>query len=102
MSGLRNGAAVDLTKPISEKSALRVLRTTLKGAGVPKHNTFRVHDLRHTHARFLKATGQHASDIQARLHHSNLATTGLYLGAICREDPEDTYTRKFAQLRLTA
>lgn len=102
MRGMNNGAAVDMSQPISEKQALRVLRAALKGAGVPNPDSFRVHDLRHTHARFLKATGQHAADIQARLHHSSLATTGLYLGAICREDPEDTHTRKFAQLRLTA
>lgn len=100
MSGLRNGAQVDMTQPISEKSALRVLRVALRRAGIRGAETRRVHDLRHTHAHLLKETNQHTSVIQSRLHHSSLATTGLYLKALAREEPLDTFTAGFQQLRM--
>ena len=101
MSGLRNqGEAITPGQPISEKSALRVLRTALKLAGVPDAGEFRIHDLRHTHAHLLLESGESMPVIQARLHHSSLATTGLYLKAVRRNDPVDTYTAKFAQLRM--
>lgn len=100
MSGMRNGAAVDMATPISEKSALRVLRTALRKAGIKDAGTRRVHDLRHTHAHLLLASKQNLALIQARLHHSSLATTGLYVKAIAKEDPLDTFTAGFQQLRM--
>lgn len=35
----------------------------------------RVHDLRHTHAAWLIANGEHAKTIQARLGHASIKTT---------------------------
>jgi site-specific recombinase XerD len=100
MSGMRNGAQVDMARPISEKSALGVLRVALRKAGIRDAATRRVHDLRHTHAHLLLETKQNLALIQARLHHSSLATTGLYVKAITREDPIDTFTAGFQQLRM--
>lgn len=100
MSGLKHGAAVDPTQPISEKSALRVLRAALRGAGIPNPERFRVHDLRHTHAQLLLATGQNLAVVQSRLHHSSLATTGIYAKVLQRGDPIDGHTAGFRQLRM--
>ena len=44
--------------------------------------TTRVHSLRHTFARALEETGAKLSEIQARLGHSNAATTGIYVSAL--------------------
>lgn len=100
MSGMRNGAKVDLSAPISEKSALRILRTALRKAGVPHPNRFRIHDLRHTHAVLLLESGHGVHVVKDRLHHSSLATTGIYAKAIHRGDPLDTHTAQFRQLRM--
>ena len=100
MSGMRNGAAVDMNKPISEKSVLRILRTALRKAGIRDAATRRVHDLRHTHAALLLESKQNLAVVQARLHHSSLATTGLYVKAVHSEDPIDTFTAQFSQLRM--
>ena len=43
-----------------------------------------VHSLRHTFARGMEDAGAKVSDIQARLGHSSLATTGRYLQALKR------------------
>jgi integrase len=52
-----------------------------------KHlGTTRVHALRHTFAHTMEATGATLSEIQARLGHSNAATTGLYLAALKRAE----------------
>lgn len=100
MTGLRNANELIPGQPLSEKSALRVLRTALRQAEIPEWQQFRIHDLRHTHARLLMETGETMAAIQQRLHHSSLATTGLYLRAVHREDPVDTFTQKFRQLRM--
>ncbi len=42
----------------------------------------KVHALRHTFAHGMEAVGAKASEIQARLGHSSLQTTGLYLTAL--------------------
>lgn len=42
------------------------------------------HALRHTFARVMEDSGAKVSDIQARLGHSSLATTGRYLAALNR------------------
>jgi integrase len=42
------------------------------------------HALRHTFARTMEDAGAKVSDIQARLGHSSLATTGRYLAALNR------------------
>lgn len=48
-----------------------------------KHmGTSKVHALRHTFAHGMEAVGAPVSEIQARLGHANLATTGRYLAAL--------------------
>lgn len=52
-----------------------------------KHlGTSKVHTLRHTFARAMEDAGAKVSDIQARLGHSSLATTGRYLAALKQAD----------------
>lgn len=46
----------------------------------------RVHSLRHTFAKAMEDSGAKVSDIQARLGHSSLATTGRYLAALKRAE----------------
>ncbi len=48
--------------------------------------TSKVHALRHTFARAMEDSGAKVSDIQARLGHSSLATTGRYLAALKQSD----------------
>ncbi len=48
--------------------------------------TSKVHILRHTFARAMEDAGAKVSDIQARLGHSSLATTGRYLVALKQGD----------------
>lgn len=95
MSGRRD----ESPRPITEKSALRALRAALGRAGIPDAHLFRVHDLRHTHASLLLQSGQSLATIQARLHHSSLATTGIYVAQAHREDPVDTFSARFRRLR---
>jgi site-specific recombinase XerD len=51
-------------------------------------NTSKVHSLRHTFARMMEDDGAKVSDIQARLGHESLATTGRYLAALRRAENE--------------
>ncbi len=88
--------------PLSEKSALRIVRTALKNAGVREWERYRVHDLRHTFARLLLEDGVSETEIMTLLHHSSLATTGLYTKKVRKklEDPVDTRTgRLYQQIR---
>jgi site-specific recombinase XerD len=48
--------------------------------------TSKVHVTRHTWARIMEDLGAKVSDIQARLGHESLATTGRYLAALKRAD----------------
>lgn len=48
--------------------------------------TSKVHVTRHTWAHIMEDLGAKASDIQARLGHESLATTGRYLAALKRAD----------------
>jgi site-specific recombinase XerD len=48
--------------------------------------TSKVHALRHTFARTMEDQGAKVSDIQQRLGHRSLATTGLYLAALASAD----------------
>lgn len=89
-------------QPLSDKSALRIVRTALRRAGIKDWNKYRVHDLRHTFARLMLEDGATETEIMQVLHHSSLATTGLYTKAIRKksEDPVDTRTQRlFQQMR---
>lgn len=48
--------------------------------------TSKFHATRHTFAHEMEKAGAKASDIQARLGHNDLATTGLYLAQLRREE----------------
>ena len=56
----------------------RLLAAKIHGASV--------HSLRHTFARMMEDAGAKVSDIQARLGHESLATTGRYLAALRRAE----------------
>lgn len=58
--------------------------------------TTKVHALRHTFARTLEETGAKLSEIQARLGHSNAATTGIYVSAL--RSNENPHADALAQL----
>jgi integrase len=49
-------------------------------------DTSKVHSLRHTFARMMEDAGAKVSDIQSRLGHESLATTGRYLAALHRAE----------------
>jgi site-specific recombinase XerD len=48
--------------------------------------TSNIHRLRHTFAKAMEKVGAPLSDIQARLGHNSLATTGIYLAALSRDE----------------
>ena len=100
MKGLKNKPIVDAHHPITDKSAIRILRTAAAHAAIPDASTLRIHDLRHTHAKLQLATGATMVEIRDRLHHSNISTTDRYLRGLQKEEPIDRHTKRFAQLRL--
>lgn len=95
---LHNGRPFEAGRAISEKTALRVLRGALHGAGIRRAQEYRIHDLRHTHAHLLIEAGLSVAAVQQRLHHSSLATTGLYLRAVHGQEPVDVVSGAFAAL----
>ena len=84
---------------LSDKSALRIFRTALKNAGVKSPEKYRVHDLRHAHAVLMLEDGASETDVMLKLHHSNLATTGIYTKSIRkkREDRVDDRSDRLVQ-----
>jgi integrase len=74
--------ALDPEGPLSGKSALRILRSALRRAGVAQWESYRVHDLRHTWALRMVAGGAHENEIRLRAHHSSLETTARYLSGL--------------------
>lgn len=58
--------------------------------------TSKVHALRHTFAHSMEKAGAAASEIQSRLGHESLATTGRYLAALKRSD--NPYADKLAKM----
>lgn len=57
--------------------------------------TSKVHALRHTFARTMEDAGAKVSEIQARLGHTSMATTGRYLAALKRA--ENTHADELAR-----
>ena len=89
----------DADQPISGKTALRILRSALRWSGVPDWNAYRIHDLRHTHARLLLESGHDINVVRERLNHANLGTTGRYTAIVHKADPVDHHSAGFMQLR---
>ncbi len=59
------------------KDPKRSIKTAFRLAGLPP--TVRMHDLRHTFASWLLASGGDLKMVQQRLHHANIATTMRYV-----------------------
>ena len=89
-------------KNLSDKSALRIFRTALKNAGVAKYEKYRIHDLRHAHAVLMLEDGASETEVMLKLHHSNLATTGIYTKSLKqkREDRVDERSDRLVQKLL--
>lgn len=85
VANLRGVTTFDAAGPLSGKSAVRILRTALRHAGVPDANRVRIHDLRHTWALRMVAAGAGEHEIKSRAHHSSLDTTGRYLASLKRK-----------------
>src|SRR5258708_2009315 len=75
-------------KQLSERSIANIC---LKHLGTSK-----VHALRHTFAHTMEEAGAKVSDIQARLGHASLATTGRYLASL--RSAENTHSEALAVL----
>lgn len=89
-------------EPLSEKSALRVLRTALKQAGVRHPEKYRVHDLRHTFAVMMLEDGASETELMLQLHHSSLSTTGRYASTMRQRKTDKVNVRSrrmFQQMR---
>jgi integrase len=95
---LRHAPSLDSTRPITERSALRILRSALRGAQIPQWQSYRMPDLRHTHAHLLLEGGQPVDVVQKRLHHVSAATTNLYIRAVHAPEPIDMVSDTFAYL----
>jgi integrase/recombinase XerD len=75
-------------KQLSERSIANIC---LKHLGTSK-----VHTLRHTFAHTMEEAGAKVSEIQARLGHASLATTGRYLASL--RSAENTHGEALAAL----
>lgn len=60
-------------KPIYPRTLTTVFNRIIKKAGLPR---IRIHDLRHTHATLMLESGISLKDVQERLGHQSISTTG--------------------------
>lgn len=93
---LNNIKEVTGNKHISEASALRILRTVLKNAGIKNPEKVRIHDLRHTFAQRFRVKNGDLEALRERLHHESLATTGIYAREIL-DTPKDDWSESVYQ-----
>jgi integrase len=80
----------------SRNSKGRALSTVSCEAICRRHLGVHFHALRHTFAHLMERSGARVSEIQARLGHSSLATTGRYLAAL--KSDENPYAEQLARL----
>jgi integrase len=59
-------------KPISPRNLIRHFKEAIKAAGLPD---IRIHDLRHSHASLLLASGVNPKVVQERLGHASITLT---------------------------
>jgi site-specific recombinase XerD len=94
VTNLRN--VKEVSGHLSEKSAVRILRTALAKAGVSDPEGVRLHDLRHTFAHRYRQGNGDLEALRERLHHESLATTGIYAREVL-DDPVDDYSESLFQ-----
>jgi integrase len=74
-------------KPIFPRTLTDIFNRVIKAAGVKK---IRFHDLRHTHATLLLEAGADLKEVQARLGHASIKTTGDVYAHVTKEIEEKT------------
>jgi len=89
----------DPTSPISGKTALRIFRSALRRAGIDNAQQYRIHDLRHTWALRMLASGAHENEIRLRAHHSSLETTSRYLSSL-KQKAKDRKDHRSGQMAV--
>lgn len=87
--GVEQLAALAPSAPIAvalardpKRRGQRMTRQALADVWQRRLGTSKVHSSRHTFAHLMEQAGARVSEIQARLGHSNIATTGRYLAAL--------------------
>lgn len=75
---------------ISTANANRILRQSLRNAGVRDWELFRIHDLRHSFAHLHYQQTKDLESLRKLLHHSSVATTGIYVRSM--DDPVDDHS----------
>jgi integrase len=93
------GAKPDPDRPICSKTALRIMRTHVAAAGIVDADSFRLHDLRHTHTLLLLETGASIETVQRRLRHASRHTTERYIRNAFPNDQRDAHSAAFSALR---
>lgn len=95
VGNLRNQEAgePDENRSISGRSAIRILHTALRRAGIADWKGVRIHDLRHTFAHRFREADKDLEKLRARLHHESLATTGIYAREVL-DDPIDDWSEQ--------
>ncbi len=73
--------------PLNERNVLRTFQAILKRAGLPK---MRIHDLRHSAAAILMASGLNARAIAELLGHSSVSFTLQVYGHLMEEAKQET------------
>lgn len=87
---------LDPGRPISESTVRETIRSTLRRAGIKDAGNIRVHDLRHTFAHAFRENDPDIEKLRDRLHHSNIAVTGIYVATVL-SDPIDDHSQKLYQ-----
>lgn len=75
---------------ISTANANRILRQSLRNAGVEDWKRYRIHDLRHSYAHIHYQETKDLNALRKLLHHESLATTDLYIRQM--SDPVDDHS----------
>jgi site-specific recombinase XerD len=75
---------------ISTANANRILRQSLRNAGVRDWELFRIHDLRHSFAHIHYQETKDIESLRRLLHHGSVATTGIYVREMT--DPVDDHS----------
>lgn len=100
-SGLRNFAVGPdaAATAITERQVQRIFQSCLRRSGVAGWKSYRIHDLRHSFAHMHYGQFKDLEALRGLLHHSNLATTGIYVRTL--DDAVDRHSEiLFSQIGL--